>query len=443
MKTTILTFCAFIALSFSSLGQAPGSIKYQAVLRNTSNTILNNQAVDIQFTIYNSSSASVWTNTYNVTSNAYGLVNIDLGPGLDAIAWDSDTYTIETAVDFQDGNGMTVMGTSPILSVPYAMHSNTADIALNDAVDDADNDPNNEIQVIVSTDANNSITSGTDGGAYYDASVGDGDWTVNGNDMTSDPTGNVGIGIATPGQKLDVDGNISATGHIYSGNTSNVFFRDTVTPYWNAFHPNPACPTCYGVGIENGDSESGGFWANGNVATIWSPGDDYILRIYDEDGFPNPSQVQAYLDGSSGTPANWNAGAYNTISDMRIKENFRSIKNPLERLLQLNTYQYDIREDIAFKNELALGKEISQETRDMLKDQLGFKAQELDALFPEVVHYSEGFQLYTVNYDMMVPVLVEGVKEQQEMIHNLQSENEQLKAKMLELEERLNALESK
>ena len=449
MKTKLLTLLALITLTFGSYAQAPGSIKYQAVLRNTSNTVMNNQTVDMQFTIYNSSMASVWSQTYNVTSNAYGLVNLDLGPGLDAIAWDSDTYTIETAVDFQDGNGLTVMGTSPILSVPYALHAatatsaTTADIALTDNVDDADNDPTNELQTIVSADANNAITAGSDGGAYYMSTGGtDNDWTISGSDMYSGVAGNVGIGIMTPTQPLHVTGNILGTGNVYSNNTSNTLFRGASTPYWNTFYPNPACTTCNGVGIENSEVESGGFWANGNVATIWSPGDDYILRIYDEDGFPTPAAPQAYLSGGSGVPADWYAGTYNAISDMRIKENFCSINSPLDRLLTLNTYQYDIREDLAFGNEIRLGKEITEEQRNMLKNQLGFKAQELKDVFPEVVHYSEGFGLYTVNYDMMVPVLVEGIKEQQTMIDTLETENESLKKKLLELEERLNALEN-
>lgn len=78
----------------------------------------------------------------------------------------------------------------------------------------------------------------------------------------------------------------------------------------------------------------------------------------------------------------------------------------------------------------------------MLKDQLGFKAQELNEIFPEVVHYSEGFGLFTVNYDMMVPVLVESIKEQQTQINEMQAENDELKKKLLELEERLNNLEN-
>ena len=39
----------------------------------------------------------------------------------------------------------------------------------------------------------------------------DGDWLVSGNDMSSNVSGNVGVGTATPAQKLDVNGNIKGT----------------------------------------------------------------------------------------------------------------------------------------------------------------------------------------------------------------------------------------
>ena len=248
--------------------------------------------------------------------------------------------------------------------------------------------------------------------------------------------GNMGIATTAPSQRLHVVGNAIATGSVYANNTSNVFYRGASSPFWPTFYPNPACTTCPGVGIENSEVESGGFWANGNVATIWSPGDDQLLRIYDEDGFPNPTQVQSYLSGFAGSPGTWFAGGYNVISDRSIKENLHPISSPLARLLQLSGFTYDIREDIALQHEMRLGKQIGQEERDLLKNQIGFVAQELNDIFPEVVDYSSTFNLYTVNYDMLIPVVVEAMKEQQAIIT---SQQEQIDA----LVKRLDALEKK
>ena len=44
-------------------------------------------------------------------------------------------------------------------------------------------------------------------------------------------------------------------------------------------------------GSDNPGGESGGLFMNGNVMCIWSPGDNDLLRILDEDGFPTGTPV--------------------------------------------------------------------------------------------------------------------------------------------------------
>jgi hypothetical protein len=49
-----------------------------------------------------------------------------------------------------------------------------------------------------------------------------------------------------------------------------------------------------GLWIEGSDfpgGESGGVFMNGNTMAIWSPGDNDLLKIFDEDGFPNGTPV--------------------------------------------------------------------------------------------------------------------------------------------------------
>ena len=59
-----------------------------------------------------------------------------------------------------------------------------------------------------------------DGLAWEQFSGGsDGDWIINGNDMSSSVTGNVGIGFPNPSQKLDVNGTINGSNFTGNGNT--------------------------------------------------------------------------------------------------------------------------------------------------------------------------------------------------------------------------------
>ena len=75
--------------------------------------------------------------------------------------------------------------------------------------------------------------------------------------------------------------------------------------------------------------------------------------------------------------------------------------------------------------------------RDEFKDYLfdegtrfGFIAQELEEVFPEVVKTEDnGYK--SVNYDGMIPVLLEAIKEQQKGIEQIKAENNQLKAEMI------------
>ena len=57
MKRILLSLVAIATISLSSFGQAPEGFKYQAVVRDAGNLILNNQAVGMQLT---SSTRKYW-----------------------------------------------------------------------------------------------------------------------------------------------------------------------------------------------------------------------------------------------------------------------------------------------------------------------------------------------------------------------------------------------
>ena len=133
MKRILLSLVAIATLSISSFGQAPEGFKYQAVVRDAGNLILNNQAVGMQLTIQQGSigGTAVYTETFSPTSNAYGLVNIEIGSGnttddFSTIDWSAGPYFIETAMDVTGGTTYVVMGTSQFMSVPYALYAKTS-----------------------------------------------------------------------------------------------------------------------------------------------------------------------------------------------------------------------------------------------------------------------------------------------------------------------------
>ncbi|OFZ16950.1 MAG: hypothetical protein A3D92_17110 [Bacteroidetes bacterium RIFCSPHIGHO2_02_FULL_44_7] len=133
MKKLILSFVAIATLSLSSFGQAPEGFKYQAVVRDPGNTILNNQAVGMRLTIQQGTigGTAVYTETFSPTTNGYGLVNLEIGSGtttddFSTIDWANGPYFMETAVDAAGGTNYAVMGTSQLMSVPYALYAKTS-----------------------------------------------------------------------------------------------------------------------------------------------------------------------------------------------------------------------------------------------------------------------------------------------------------------------------
>lgn len=134
MKKIILSLVAIATVALSSFGQAPEGFKYQAVVRNAGNVILNNQAVGMRMTIQQGSigGATVYSETFAPTTNPYGLVNLEIGNGIvtsgtfAAIDWANGPFFIETAVDITGGTNYVVMGTSQLMSVPYALYAKTS-----------------------------------------------------------------------------------------------------------------------------------------------------------------------------------------------------------------------------------------------------------------------------------------------------------------------------
>jgi hypothetical protein len=167
----ILTF--FTTLIFS---QAPQSFRYQTVVRNSAGELLTNQSVGIRISILLNSPTGlvVFSEKYDLITSSVGLINLSVGTGavetgsIEGINWGSGAYFMRIDVDKDGGNNYEFMGTSQLLSVPYALYAETAG-----------NGGNNESELYWSRNENN---------LFY-------------ND------GNIGIGTSYPQNALSIEGN--------------------------------------------------------------------------------------------------------------------------------------------------------------------------------------------------------------------------------------------
>lgn len=195
MKKLLLTIVWVALLAMGSWAQAPQGFNYQAVIRDAGNTLVTNQAIGIRMTIQQGAigGSIVYQEAFAASTNAYGLVNLTIGSGaplagdFTIIDWANGPYFIETAVDISGGTNYAVMGTSQLLSVPYALHAQKADSVINDKVDDADASPTNELQTIRRSGTTVILSKG--GGTYQDSVntyVGGNNITVTGNTISQD-----------------------------------------------------------------------------------------------------------------------------------------------------------------------------------------------------------------------------------------------------------------
>ena len=125
---------ALIAIVFtisSAYAQAPHLMSFQSVVRNSSGTLVTNHAVGVKVSILQGSvsGTAVYTETQTATSNANGLVTLQIGGGtvvsgtFSTIDWSAGPYFIKSEIDPTGGTSYLVAGTTQLLSVAYALYA--------------------------------------------------------------------------------------------------------------------------------------------------------------------------------------------------------------------------------------------------------------------------------------------------------------------------------
>jgi len=133
--TKIYLFFTAILLTNVVWAQVPQKMSYQAVVRDAANALKINQKVGIQISLLQGSVSgdAVYVETQAPTTNDNGLLSIEIGAGtvisgsLTTIDWSKGPYFIHTETDPTGGTDYTITGTSELLSVPYALHAQTAE----------------------------------------------------------------------------------------------------------------------------------------------------------------------------------------------------------------------------------------------------------------------------------------------------------------------------
>ncbi len=496
MKKLIIATVILFSIQLKIVAQAPQQINYQGVARQANGNPIVNQNISLRLSIRQATAngAVLYTETHALTTNVFGLYTTAIGSGtavsgtFTSINWASGLKFLEVEIDPAGGSNYLAMGTTQFNSVPYALFAQNADNAVN---------------AQTATNAwSKTGNSGTNSSINYIGTTDNAGLVIRTNDTSRifiKNTGSIGIGTNTPTSKLEVavSGNDGITingnnagdaqliiengggnhylldddsdGHNLKLQSANGFAintgginqrlamdntgrtslnRATVagasqlyvqsSNLWNLYSNNDLGNSSATYGIEavaDGTGTGNRYGVRGEAGG--STGNRY--GVYGS-ATANTGSWAGYLNGNF-----YYTGSLTSTSDSSLKRNIKDLEGSLYKVMQLKPRSYEFRTDEYNYINLAQGK------------QLGFIAQEVKKVFPELVdEASHSFRvseknskfgdtaclekkmnIMSMNYISLVPVLTQAIQEQQAIIDstnlllNVQNTNNQAQQQLL------------
>jgi len=145
MKRLVLVFFYLVILTpvvFSQTPQPVQAFNYQAVVRDFHGDIIPNHAISLRISILNGSASGnmVYSEAFNTISNQFGLFTVNIGTGtvvsglFSNIDWVEGYKWLKVEIDINGGSNYILMGTSQLLSVPYALYAAKSGYSQNTSV---------------------------------------------------------------------------------------------------------------------------------------------------------------------------------------------------------------------------------------------------------------------------------------------------------------------
>ncbi len=257
-----LTFCCVQALH----AQVPQFMNYQGVARDDAGKVLQDKALSLRLSIVRGGPAGevAYSEIHPVVTNALGLFTLQVGGGViesglfSSIMWAKDTYWLRVEMDESGGRSFRLMGSSQLLSVPYAFEAAHAQSA---ARLDAPTGGNAQ-----------TASAGTPGTPWVVEGNADTDPTMhfvgttdrkdlvfrtsNVERMRLTYTGNYGIGTTTPESRVGIAGNLTI-GSGWAGSHGAPVDGALIQGRVGINEPNPVSHLDIGGGMVVGETFSG------------------------------------------------------------------------------------------------------------------------------------------------------------------------------------------
>jgi len=216
--------------------------------------------------------------------------------------------------------------------------------------------------------------------------------------MTINSNGNIGFGTTNPGGSLDIESSDDQT-EVLINNTG--FGDPTVRFQFSG-------TSQFTLGVDNSDSDkfkiSGSSLLGFNDVLTIEPNNYYV-------GIGNTSPGHPLHMGSGAHVTA--AGVWTDASDIAKKYHIDTMHYGLFEIMQLQPMTYNYKADDS--------------------ESIGFIAQEMEKVIPEVVSGEEGEK--GIAYGLLTSVLVKGMQEQQMIINSQQREIQELRSKLSEVDQ--------
>ncbi|MBL7773880.1 MAG: hypothetical protein JNM95_13530, partial [Chitinophagaceae bacterium] len=273
----------------STFAQVPQKFNYQGVARTEQGDPIKNQNLKLKIAVLPTDDATVseYEEIQTVKTNEFGLYTLQIGNGeavlgdMKTVKWETGNKYIRVAIDPKGGNDFTVIGTSQLLSVPYAIYADKAGQARETVGGHTGDTRSGAVSTSATgTGTVNYLTKFTAANTIYNSQIFD-----NGT--------NIGIGTAAPLSRMHITTSAGNQEHLRMENLSSTSWGKFI--FYNDVNANYHTFTKYGSAVAGNYGGASTLFPYANLLVFGSNNSPTVMANGHNIGFATVNGGTAYF----------------------------------------------------------------------------------------------------------------------------------------------------